>query len=276
MAVRQKRAFAKLASHAGSSQRGFHFARFDDFISHRWKAREHPDNSGLQLALALSEIWSDLNYPFENPHNAFYASRTGIWYDYLCLPQYPRSEPEQKTFSKLLTQIPALVMSCVPILVIDKGKDYASRAWCVLETISAYVSNLPIQGVSLAMQAIRYKEVFCKRKDVWDSSLDVKQGFRAGLSKLQSLLKESNYLPELDNAAQNDLDVSNYIECMNALGNIYVSLGRLIKNNSSINDSSLVDFASNHGLHCSLESDVPVVIRMMCEIANDPLKFREL
>ncbi len=54
------------------------------FVSHRWLDRDHPDRSGRQLAVAISQMWCDgnQNFPHWYPEKWQEAHKVGVWYDY--------------------------------------------------------------------------------------------------------------------------------------------------------------------------------------------------
>lgn len=59
--------------------------------------------------------------------------RVAIFYDYLCLPQVPRTGEEEDAFWDQLSQLQGLVSSSLVLTLRSEGDDYASRAWCVFE-----------------------------------------------------------------------------------------------------------------------------------------------
>jgi hypothetical protein len=68
------------------------------FVSHFWLAQDHPDPDGEYLrrhqANLESNIWSY------------------IWIDWTCLPQSPRSEPEDAYFSRCLRTMSGIIRNC--------------------------------------------------------------------------------------------------------------------------------------------------------------------
>jgi hypothetical protein len=59
----------------------------------------------------------------------------GIWYDFACLPQSPRSSAQEREFQAALLAWPDLLLSeqISLIAVRDEGDDYESRGWCFTE-----------------------------------------------------------------------------------------------------------------------------------------------
>lgn len=59
----------------------------------------------------------------------------GVWYDFACLPQQPRSDGEEQEFQTALLTWPDLLLSeeVSVIALRDAGDDYESRGWCFAE-----------------------------------------------------------------------------------------------------------------------------------------------
>lgn len=68
------------------------------FVSHFWLERENPDPDGEYLrdtqGNLKSQVWSY------------------IWVDWTCMPQNPRSSPEEKYFNHCLRTMPAIIRNC--------------------------------------------------------------------------------------------------------------------------------------------------------------------
>lgn len=111
------------------------------FITHRWDSYEHPDPSGWQLR-ALRELGG--HYNFQDPNLCF-------WFDYMSLPQKPRTGPEQKIFKHGLNNIRKTVAQCQNITLVSRcGSDQSDdlraaikRGWIVFELLIAR-NNLKI------------------------------------------------------------------------------------------------------------------------------------
>ena len=90
--------------------------KFDDcvIISHRWLSQDNPDPDQAQF----NDI-SKINCKY-------------IFYDYSCLPQYPRTEEEECHFRNDLSKIDELYRYYpVHKIIYD---DYYKRGWCVFES----------------------------------------------------------------------------------------------------------------------------------------------
>ncbi len=59
----------------------------------------------------------------------------GVWYDFACLPQSPRSDAQEREFQSALLAWPDLLLSeeVSLIAIRDEGDDYESRGWCFAE-----------------------------------------------------------------------------------------------------------------------------------------------
>jgi hypothetical protein len=62
-------------------------------------------------------------------------SRIGLWVDYCCIPQAPRSAVEQTKFDSTLAQLDYLLEFATVISLRREGDDYSERAWCVSEVL---------------------------------------------------------------------------------------------------------------------------------------------
>ncbi|KAK2735078.1 hypothetical protein FQN57_001358 [Myotisia sp. PD_48] len=104
------------------------FANPEDcvFISHYWRTQSHPDPDGEDLqqlqGLFLEGYWPQSNY---------------IWLDWTCLPQWERTEPQQRYFSRALQSIPRLVRDCS---FMAHFPDFRPRLWVLLE-VAAFTFN---------------------------------------------------------------------------------------------------------------------------------------
>ncbi|KAI1165717.1 hypothetical protein F5B18DRAFT_144794 [Nemania serpens] len=68
------------------------------FLSHFWQTKAHPDPDSTYLRLHQNELrlqpWSY------------------IWVDWTCIPQYPRSQPEELYFLRALKTMPGIIRNC--------------------------------------------------------------------------------------------------------------------------------------------------------------------
>lgn len=118
------------------------------FVSHRWDdlggdydTAPHPDPSGWQLE-ALLQLADHYNWNKPN---------LCIWYDYMSLPQKPRSAAERDLFQQGLQNIRHLVAECQNVFLVSaSGHDAQSdldehlrRGWIVFELYIAR-SNIRI------------------------------------------------------------------------------------------------------------------------------------
>jgi hypothetical protein len=61
------------------------------------------------------------------------AARIGIWIDYCCVPQAPRTSAEEEAFRRILSQIDDLVHATTLLALRFDGDGYGQRAWCAAE-----------------------------------------------------------------------------------------------------------------------------------------------
>lgn len=235
------------------------------FISHRWLQRQHPDVTGRQLAVALPSVWCD-SAPRQFMGDQEHRKQTGVWYDYLCMPQHPRTEVEHHQFQALLKQHSGLTLITIPILVVDRDVDYASRAWCVAEILGTHISGFSGKSVSLAMYALKYPEVLYHGKSAWHSDLDIDDGFRPGLHKLQSWL-EQNGISVQASSDQTKQDWQKHKDCMHAANQVYFDFCIAKQKGLSLTDDDLLlTIARRNGLQCTYEDDLLTCMRIMAHI----------
>lgn len=100
-------------------------------VSHRWLRSDHPDPDRLHYRelMALCE-------------RLRLHDTQALLLDYCSLPQHPRSPDEEASFRKHLPGFQARFKHVV--LVLNTGsRDYATRAWCMLELMLAAMSPTP-------------------------------------------------------------------------------------------------------------------------------------
>lgn len=235
------------------------------FISHRWLQADHPDVTGRQLALALPEVWIDPLHR-DGAHEHIDQKKTGIWYDYLCMPQHPRDLSDETRFRSLLHQHSGLTLCAIPVLVVDKDVEYASRAWCVAELLGVHRSGFSGKSVSLAMHTLKYPDAVCRGGSVWNSDIDVDDGFRLGLEKLQSWLSDCGISLE-ESSAETKRDWEQHKNCMHAATNVYWDFCIARHKEYDFDDDRLLStIASRNGLECTREEDVMTCMRIMVTI----------
>lgn len=142
-------------------------------ISHRWTARNDPDPDCSQLKavryfvralldsmLTLSgsssldqccdvQLHGDLQAALlasqftcrhmQLDHDSL-LDGVGVWYDYTCLPQHPRTQEETGYFKECLKGL-SEVFQHAPMLIIRlRDDDYEQRGWCLAELASGDLS----------------------------------------------------------------------------------------------------------------------------------------
>jgi hypothetical protein len=84
------------------------------------------------------------------PARDFLPRHIGIWYDYACMPQRPRSPAEEGQFRAGLRALPDLLRSEAVNMVAlrEAADDYHLRAWCLTEALLV-ANKRGSQGVAL-------------------------------------------------------------------------------------------------------------------------------
>jgi hypothetical protein len=119
------------------------FGKFEDFeivisVSHKWLLEDNPDPEGKQL----SEI---KDYIFKE----FKDDLIGLFYDYICIPQKPRTINENKDFRCYLEQMNKLYLLSERVMIPVDGKDaYFKSSWCVFECILGYLNRSLINHIN--------------------------------------------------------------------------------------------------------------------------------
>jgi len=133
------------------------FSNFDDFeivvsVSHKWLTEQHPDPEGKQLIEIQNYV--------KNQLNGKELRKIGIFYDFICLPQYPRSEKEEKQFNKSLNRMNQLYILSERIFICSAGfEDYYRSSWCVFESIMGLFSGSLMNKRTEMYQSIELEDL---------------------------------------------------------------------------------------------------------------------
>jgi hypothetical protein len=91
----------------------------------------------LLSRISLSNIAAETHYKKynEKPAYEWLPEHIGIWYDFACLPQKPRSLEQEKEFKNALKKLPNLLQSEEISLIAlrEADDDYELRGWCFAE-----------------------------------------------------------------------------------------------------------------------------------------------
>mmetsp|Transcript_51859 Transcript_51859/g.162575 ORF Transcript_51859/g.162575 Transcript_51859/m.162575 type:complete len:397 (+) Transcript_51859:176-1366(+) len=118
-------------------------------LSYRWLTKEHPDPDGVQLGKVLGFLDEMVLAVFRSREEA--ATRAeldiGILWDYMSLPQHPRSATEQDLFLRGLKAINRLYGSTERTLTLqliddpDGSHPYHKSGWCRFEEAVAGIGK---------------------------------------------------------------------------------------------------------------------------------------
>ena len=136
------------------------------FVSHRWESDDDADPHGEQLAglqrllKMVEEISARVTEDYQlrlTTHGPVIAAQIffrllcgpedcdeelgdaldelGVWYDFSCLPQAPRSPLEEEAFVQTLRELPAMLheRDVTTLILRSASDDYEDRAWCFAE-----------------------------------------------------------------------------------------------------------------------------------------------
>lgn len=101
--------------------RGFVMRRDCFFVSHFWRTQDHPDPDGEYLRLHQAELESQ--------------TWLYIWVDWTCMPQSPRSLPEEAYFHRCLRTMSGIIRNCGFIYFYPP---FEPRLWILYE-VTEYV-----------------------------------------------------------------------------------------------------------------------------------------
>ena len=71
-------------------------------VSHCWEAQQHPDPFGFQSSRLLNWFFSASSSATIETVGVFHPDSAWLFIDYICLPQYKRTEDEQVSFSRAM------------------------------------------------------------------------------------------------------------------------------------------------------------------------------
>ena len=83
-------------------------------VSHRWEERGTPDPDGTQELEIRKFLKSNPQFKY-------------VWHDFWCLPQQPRSWPEQEAFERMLHGVNLVYLAATVLVLLDD--QYAERFW---------------------------------------------------------------------------------------------------------------------------------------------------
>jgi hypothetical protein len=121
------------------------------FITHDWQDTDHPDPQNHQYRELLALLRSRGAF-FHSEHVSYsIGSRTFlhhepvrrewvpaesfayIWYDYSCMPQKPRDEPDELLFREQLFNLNRIFRQGIRTVRVGDKERQKGRSWCVLE-----------------------------------------------------------------------------------------------------------------------------------------------
>jgi hypothetical protein len=92
------------------------------------------DNHSVRLTNSRRKEIIDNVYALESDaFDLWMLGKIGVWIDYCCIPQAPRTAAEQAYFDDNLLNLDILLASSTVIALRREGDDYSERAWCVSE-----------------------------------------------------------------------------------------------------------------------------------------------
>ena len=71
-------------------------------VSHCWEAQQHPDPFGFQSSRLLDLFFPSSSTGVESVTGKMHPDSSWLFIDYICLPQYKRTEDEQVSFSRAM------------------------------------------------------------------------------------------------------------------------------------------------------------------------------
>jgi hypothetical protein len=90
-------------------------------------------NSGRSGNESRAAITSKVRTLEPEAFDRWLLGQIGLWVDYCCVPQPPRSAAEEVEFDQTLLRLNGLLLSSTVVALRRAGDDYDERAWCVSE-----------------------------------------------------------------------------------------------------------------------------------------------
>jgi hypothetical protein len=229
------------------------------FVSHRWLERDHPDRTGEQMAVALSRTWAyDLARPTAR------ARRAGVWYDFMCLPQAPRSSDDQAKLAELLPAVILLPAISHPLVVLSGNSEFASRAWCVAEAVAALLNDRHSEVASLSMQLLRYEALTRTNTPIRDLLDSKTLGHEAGLSKLRSWIQDAGQDLLVHREELHVQEGSNWKHCIDVVNRAVIDLHSMTRSvTSDLGADRLLELAAQLALVTTEQADLLFCMRAM-------------
>lgn len=235
------------------------------FVSHRWLEHDHPDRTGQQIAVALSRTWA---YNLASPTAR--ARRAGVWYDFMCLPQAPRSSGDQALIEELLHYVFLLPAISHPLVVLNGNRQFASRAWCVAEAVAALLNGRHWEVASLSMQVLRYEALTRSSASIREL-LDRKTlGYEAGLSKLRSWIQDYGQDLQIDQNLTFQ-EGKNWKHCIDVVNRAAIDLALMMELDATSNlaPERLLALANKLALETTEEDDLLLCMQAMASAVRN-------
>lgn len=224
------------------------------FVTHRWLEVDHPDRTGEQLAVALSAMWVESDpESVADWRTVSRVHQTGVWYDYMCVPQPPQRREEQITLDRWLRHVLLLPRVTTLIAVASGEKLFTNRAWCVAEAALAQTVDDNWKLVSLSRQRSRYQDFFDGDRDLLTRK-ESRRGYLAGVLKLEQWIKETSYLEDTSSEKFSD-EIRTHGEFVKkvARANLEVAFP---KQNEPLTAKELLALANDLGLETTVPADL--------------------
>lgn len=235
------------------------------FVSHRWLERDHPDRTGQQMAVALSRTWAcNLASPTAR------ARRAGVWYDFMCLPQAPRSGGDQAKIAELLPCVFLLPAISHPLVVLSGNRQLASRAWCVAEAVAAFLNGRHWEVTSLSMRVLRYEALTRSSTPIRDLLDRETLGYEAGLCKLRSWIQDGGQDLLIDRNLTLQ-EGKNWKHCIDVVNRAAIDLGVMIRREatSNLDSDRLLALANELALETTEEDDLLICMQAMASAVRE-------
>ncbi len=228
------------------------------FVSHRWLESDHPDRTGEQIAVAISRMWAYHQNPVSVSDwtTVPRVHKTGIWYDYLCLPQKTVNE-------ELLSCVFQLPKVTIPLVVLNGDRQFSSRAWCVAEAVAGSMnSRTPYKLISLSVQSLRYKGLTSLTTPTEDLLKDKKRwGYFAGITKLRQWLFETETIATISDEILK-AEGMNWKRCTDVVSDLVFNvIGGQKLQERAFSEDELLYIAQKYNLKTTKETDLLTCMR---------------
>jgi hypothetical protein len=177
----------------------FNEARFIISISHPWKTKEHPDPEGKDVIEVHNWVKQNQGLMMENGF-PISTSSIGIFYDYNCVTQRPRTENEERLFKVQLKNMNLVYALSDVVLIVGAQIDYDLKGWCVFESMIGMMMSRLIDPSQVAQKCKKTMSIDLMFRDVTTTN---ESDLNDLIQMVKDLVQRKQFRPLADNSRIN-------------------------------------------------------------------------